>query len=347
MGDRRPLAGRVEVVPTRTVSGLLELIVARDREAVVEAVAELGRAEGLDAVIALLADVQREVGRRWQGRNWSVADEHAATALVDLALAAAALDTPPPELTLGPVVVTCAEEEWHVVPARMFAEQLRARGWDVIFLGASTPADHLGAYLGRGPVAAVAVSCSVPIHLRGARRSIAAAHQAGVPIMAGGAGFGNTPARALAVGADAWATSVEEAHRVASLWSDSPPSLAGPRDDREQLALAADRGVVVDAAMADLAVHFGDMAAYTAWQLQKTREDLDYIVQSVEAALLTGDDTVVVEFVRWTESVLFARGVPPTAVLLGINGLRRSLPRRHEGASRLLAMAADLVSGSG
>ena len=330
-----------------TVHGLLELIVARDREAVLEAVADLLGAAGLDAVIAVLADVQREVGRRWQAQDWSVADEHAATGLIDLALAAAALDIPTPEPVLGSVVVTCAEEEWHVLPARMFAEQLRARGWDVVFLGASTPADHLATYLARRPVAAVAVSCSVPLHLPGARHSIVAAHGAGMPVMAGGAGFGDTPARALALGADAWAPSIEEAHRAASSWSGSPPPLASARDDREQLALAADRHVVVGEAMTELAVHFRELGAYSPWQLGKTREDLDYIVRFVEAALLTGDATVVTEFVPWLVAVLSARGVPSRAVLLGIESLRRCLPGQHETAARLLDMAADRVDRLG
>ena len=325
-----------------TVHGLLDLIVARDREAVVGAVLDVARAEGLDAVIGLLADVQREVGRRWQGQGWSVADEHAATALADLALAAAALRFPMGEPTLGSVVVTCAEEEWHVLPARMFAEQLRAYGWDVVFLGASTPADHLARYLARRPVVAVAVSCSVPVHLPGARRSVVAAHEVGVPVVAGGAAFGTTPARALAVGADAWATSIEQAHRAASSWSGCSLPLASPRDDREQVALAADRQAVVEDAMADLALHLPAMGAYSPRELKKTQEDLDYIIRFVEAAVLTADDTVVVEFVGWLVPLLSARGVSPNAVLLGIQSLRRCLPGEHESAARLLEIAADL-----
>jgi methanogenic corrinoid protein MtbC1 len=327
----------------QTVHGLLELIVARDRDAVVEAALNVARDEGLDAVIALLAGVQREVGRRWQDLDWSVADEHAATALADLALAAAALAFPMGEQTLGAVVVTCAEEEWHVLPARMFAEQLRAYGWDVVFLGASVPADHLTRYLAGRPVVAVGVSCSIPVHLPGARRSIAAAHEVGVPVMAGGAGFGTTPARAVAVGADAWARSIQEAHQTASSWSRCVPALGRPRDDREQLALAADRQDVVDEAMADLAAHFPEMRAYSPWQLKKAREDLDYIVRFVEAALLTADDTVVVEFVDWLVPLLSARGVPPNAVHLGIESLGRCLPREHVSAARLLGVAAGLV----
>lgn len=326
-----------------TVHGLLDLIVARDREAVVETVVDLARAEGLDHVIALLAGVQYEVGRLWQGQDWSVADEHAATALSDLALAAAALTIPPAESTLAPVVVTCVEEEWHVLPARMFAEQLRAHGWDVVFLGASTPADHLAAYLRRHPVVAVGVSCSIPVNLPGARRSIVAAHESGVPVMAGGSGFGTTPVRAVAVGADAWATSIAEAHAAASSWASSPPPLAHPTDDREQLALAADRHDMVDDVMADLAVQSSDVAGYSASQLRKTREDLDYIVRFVEAAVLTADDTVVVEFVRWLIPLLSARGVPPQTVLVGIESLRRHLPLQHRTAARLLELASRLV----
>jgi methanogenic corrinoid protein MtbC1 len=326
-----------------TVYGLLERIVARDREGVVETVTELAQAEGLATVIALLAGVQREVGRLWQDQEWSVADEHAATALADLALAAAALGSPTAEPTLGSVVVTCAEEEWHILPARMFAEQLRAYGWDVVFLGASTPADHLARYLARRPVVAVGVSCSVPVHLPGARRSIVAAHDAGMPVVAGGAAFGTSPTRALAVGADAWATSTEEAHGVVGEWSRISPPLASPRDDREQLALAADRQVVVDEAMADLVAHFPEAVPYSPWQLKKSQEDLNYILRFVEAALLTGDDTVVVEFVGWLVPLLSARGVPPGVVQLGITCLRRCLPREHEGARRLLDLAADLV----
>ena len=326
-----------------TVYGLLERIVAGDREALLEAVLHVARSEGLDEVIALLAGVQREVGRRWQDQEWSVADEHAATALADLALAAAALGAPTATPTLGSFVVTCAEEEWHILPARMFAEQLRAHGWDVVFLGASTPADHLARYLSRRAVVALGVSCSVPVHLPGARRSIVAAHEVGVPVVAGGAGFGTTPARALAIGADAWAASIEAAHRAASAWAGRPPPMASPRDDREQLALAADRPVIVEEAMADLSVHFPEVVAYSPWQLKKAREDLDYIVRFVEAALLTGDDTVVVEFVSWLVPLLSARGVPPRVVLLGIKCLRRCLSREHEGAQRLLDLAADLV----
>ena len=119
---------------------VLELIQARRRDDALELVRSAARDAGLAAAVKLLAEVQQAVGDLWQQNELTVADEHAATAVVDLALAAACLEAERrPHALGGTVVVACAEEEWHVMPARMFAEQLTAAGWDVVFLGAQHP----------------------------------------------------------------------------------------------------------------------------------------------------------------------------------------------------------------
>ena len=89
---------------------------------VVDMVRATTQSAGIDATVSLLADVQREVGLRWQTRQWTVAEEHAATAIVDIALTAAALETTPPASEVAAVLV-CGEGEWHGLPARMAAEQ--------------------------------------------------------------------------------------------------------------------------------------------------------------------------------------------------------------------------------
>jgi methanogenic corrinoid protein MtbC1 len=60
-----------------------------------------------DLVQGLLAPAQAEVGRRWEANRWSVADEHAATAITDAVLAALAWRIEAAE-DQGHVVVTCA-----------------------------------------------------------------------------------------------------------------------------------------------------------------------------------------------------------------------------------------------
>lgn len=319
---------------------VLELIQARRRDDALELVRSAARDAGLPAAVKLLAEVQRKVGDLWQHNELTVADEHASTAIVDLALAAACFEADrrrhAPE---GTVVVACAEEEWHVMPARMFAEQVRAAGWDVVFLGASTPAEHLQRFVAAERPAAVAVSCTVPLYLHGARRAISASHAAGVPVLAGGAAFGTAPNRAAAIGADAWAATLDGAVATLSGWvSDRPPLAAPLVDEAPALAAGAERPLIVERAMSSLADRFPPLADYANWQLARTREDLDYILRFVEASLLTGDDSIITGFASWLKSVLAARGLPDGIVPLGISVLRGCLPEGLNEVDRLLTV---------
>lgn len=317
---------------------VLELIQARRRDDALELVRSAARDAGLAAAVKLLAEVQQAVGDLWQQNELTVADEHAATAVVDLALAAACLEAERrPHALGGTVVVACAEEEWHVMPARMFAEQLTAAGWDVVFLGASTPAEHLQRFVAAEPPAAVAVSCTVPLYLHGARRAIAASHAAGVPVLAGGAAFGTAPNRAAAIGADAWASTLDGAVATLSRWVSNRPPLAAPLvDDAPALAAGADRPMIVERAMSALASRYPPLADYTSGQLARTREDLDYILRFAEASLLTGDDSIITSFASWLKSVLAARGLPDGILPLGIGVLQECLPEGLNQVDRLL-----------
>jgi len=319
---------------------VLELIQSYRRQEVVELVRSVARDADLAAAVALLAEVQREVGRRWQHQEFTVADEHAATAVVDLALAAACLEAEHsrPLAAAGAVVVVCAEEEWHILPARMFAEQLRAAGWEVVFLGGSLPADHLQRFLAASPPTAVALSCTVPLHLSGARRAVSASHAAGVPVLAGGAAFGPAAIRAAAIGADAWASIPGQAAAIVAGWASDRPALAAPTaDEAPALALSAERPVLVDRAMSVLAARYRPLGQYTPWQLARTREDFDYIIRFVEAAMLTKDDSIATDFTGWLASLLAARGLPNGIVSYSIGVLRDCLPLSSSEADRLLA----------
>ena len=97
---------------------------------------------------------------------------------------------------------------------RMAAEVLRTHGWLVTFLGASTPADHLRRFVDEVGAIGVVVSCSVPIFLSGALRSVQAAQAAGVPVLAGGRAFGPDDLRARRLGADGWAPDAVAAGRL-------------------------------------------------------------------------------------------------------------------------------------
>jgi methanogenic corrinoid protein MtbC1 len=300
-----------------------------------------------DLVQGLLGPAQVEVGRRWEANRWSVADEHAATAITDAVLAALAWRIEAAE-DQGHVVVTCAEGEWHSLPARMVAEVLRMHGWLVTFLGASTPADHLRRFLTEVNAVGVVVSCSVPIFLSGALRSVQAAQAEGVPVLVGGRAFGPDDLRARRLGADGWAPDAAAAARLLGEWRRQPPAVdkrpTGMRD-AEALELEAARPELVEAAMGELFLRFPPLAGYNETQLARTREDLGYILRFLEAALLTDDPRLFLDdFLPWLTGVLTSRGLPAAVVAVGLEALGAVLdgfPRGRELIVRGRRLTAD------
>jgi methanogenic corrinoid protein MtbC1 len=298
-------------------------------------------------VQGLLAPAQAEVGRRWEANQWSVADEHAATAISDAVLGALTWRIEAAE-DQGHVVVTCAEGEWHALPARMAAEVLRLHNWQVTFLGPSTPADHLRRFLAELGAVGVVISCSVPIFLGGAQRLVQAAQSTGVPALVGGRAFGPDDLRARRLGADGWAPDAGAAAHLLAGWRQQPPQVArrpASAIDRESLELEAARAQLVEAAMNELFLRFSPLAGYSQAQLARTREDLGYILQFLQAALLTDDPRIFLdEFLPWLTRVLTSRGLPADVVPIGLEALGAALdgyPRGQELTAQGRRLAAD------
>ncbi|MGB8944850.1 MAG: B12-binding domain-containing protein, partial [Streptomyces sp.] len=94
-------------------------------------------------LLDLIAPVQARVGVEWAANRIGVAQEHAATAINDRVITLTA-DVGVPDTAPDPaqrrrrITVACVDGEWHALPARLLAEVLRQRGWQVDFLGAHT-----------------------------------------------------------------------------------------------------------------------------------------------------------------------------------------------------------------
>ncbi|WP_249044837.1 cobalamin B12-binding domain-containing protein, partial [Crossiella equi] len=115
----------------------------------------------VEVLVDVIAAGQRVVGTRWQRGEWTVAQEHAATAVAVAATRAVRRTVDRLPRTRGSVVVACAEREWHELPAMIIGCALRAAGWDTTVLGASTTPARLNQHLHDHGPDATAVSCSV------------------------------------------------------------------------------------------------------------------------------------------------------------------------------------------
>ena len=278
-------------------------------------------------MIDLIARTQGRVGELWAANEWSIAREHAATAISERALAVVAARTSVRPVR-GRIAIACVDGEWHSLPVRILAETLRLDGWRVDFLGASVPGPHLVTHLHQTGPDAVALSCMLPTRLPRAHAAITAARSAGVPVIAGGRGFGADGRYARKLGSDAWAAGAEDA--VDRLATDWPPVMGDPYDsaflgDEEYTWVVRQRSALIETALRRLTADYPAVGRYDERQLDSTAEDLGHIADFLAASLYVGDDRIFTDFVEWTASVLSARQVPGVALRTGLRLVREQL----------------------
>lgn len=278
----------------------------------------------------VLSPLEAEVGDRWHRGEWGVTEEHTVTSTLEtvVALLAGSFDVPEGARR---VVVACAEGDNHSLPARMVAAHLVFQGWRAVFLGAGQPAADLGVFLRADPPEALVLSCAIATALPGARACIREAHAAGVPVLAGGPGFGPDGSRANALGADAWTADAEQVGEILQDWAPDPVAAeSGARDGGEELprldrcraALAARAAASVDATGAPA----------------RLRSDLELLLDALAASLLLDDPGLVVELAAWQRSVPGPGAVDAGAALAA---LREALPADLPRAAAFLDAAAS------
>ncbi|KAA0941233.1 cobalamin B12-binding domain-containing protein [Streptomyces apricus] len=269
-------------------------------------------------LLDVIARVQGKVGEEWAANRLSVAQEHAATAINERAVAALSLHpaarTAP---TRGRITVACVDGEWHALPARLLAEVLTLRGWRVDYLGAQVPGPHLIAHLHRTNSDAVALSSSIATRLPTAHAAITACQAIGVPVLVGGAAFGPDGRYAFLLDADAWAP---DARAAADRLAAGP--LPRPRRDHQQLddlphladqeytLITRNSAALVRTVFTALEAAFPALRTYSELQREHTAEDLAHIVEFLGTALYLGDEDLFASFITWTAQILTARGVP-------------------------------------
>lgn len=295
-------------------------------------------------MIDLIGGTQARVGDLWAANQWSVAREHAATAISERALAAVAARTTV-KPSRGRVTIACVDGEWHALPTRILAEMLRLDGWRVDFLGANVPGPHLITHLHQTGPDVVALSCMIATRLPRAHAAITACRAAGVPVIAGGRGFGPGGSYAQHLGADAWAAGAEEAvHRLARNWPphNHDPQLSAYLGDDEYTYVVRHRPDLIRTAMRRLADAYPTMREYNQRQRDATAEDMAHIVDFLAAALYVSEPAIFTDFVAWTEGVLRARGVPPVALRVGLETIQSQL-HDYPAATVILASGAARI----
>ena len=131
---------------------------------------------------------QEEIGARWQRNEISIAQEHMATAISQLALAELFRDEQPSAPNGRKVIVACVEGEMHEFPARLVADELDVAGFDVRFLGANVPLEALVSFIAREDPDLVVLSATMAFHADAVRAAVHRVRSAApaLPVAIGG-----------------------------------------------------------------------------------------------------------------------------------------------------------------
>jgi methanogenic corrinoid protein MtbC1 len=157
----------------------------------------------------IVQDAQREIGRLWQEDRITIAQEHMATAISQLALAHLFQRSEFRRRVNKKVVIACVPGEHHEFPARLLADALEVQGYDVRFLGADVPLDSLMHSIETETPHVVALSVTMLFHLPALRAAVAAVRALKNPellVAIGGSPFESSPSLAADMGADVVAT---------------------------------------------------------------------------------------------------------------------------------------------
>jgi methanogenic corrinoid protein MtbC1 len=161
-----PMAGAAPAAAHRDayLQALLERDAARARAVAEEALA--GGVTVADLYAEVLGPALADVGHMWALDKLNVAQEHYATSVTQALIAAIAADAPAPSDGRF-AVVTSTPEELHLLGGHMVADLLQREGWEVMNLGANTPAADLAELVEAECPDVVALSASTAGRLPG------------------------------------------------------------------------------------------------------------------------------------------------------------------------------------
>lgn len=325
-------------VDDELVAELVDRFALADRTGAVARIREL-RDQGYSDVVLreLLAAAVQHVGALWQDGLWTITQEHAATAVAEAVLTHLEAATSP-VAPIGVVAVIAADGEWHALPARLAAHGFEHAGLEVRYLGAGVPDDDVARSLPSAGADVLAVSVTVASNLPGAARTVAAGHAAGLPVLVGGGAI--DARRARAIGADGYATTIDDGATLARTWCQGELPTTRTPGMRSELvrALARSRLQLRDRAFAGTAARWDALEDADDPLLDRITEDLEQHLDHLVAALSVDDPSVYLDQVSWFASVHAGRQLPRTVLPAQIAALAEAIGALDPVAPDALAL---------
>ncbi|MFW5998682.1 MAG: cobalamin B12-binding domain-containing protein [Halanaerobiaceae bacterium] len=162
------------------------------------------------------------IGLLWENGDISVAEEHLASSIVSRIISSFYSMFLVDKITRGKTIITAIANEYHEIGARLIADALEYKGWDVEYLGANIPKKDLIDILLKIRPFFLGLSVTLPFNIENAIDTITEIRSIpelkDINILIGGKVFNENPELWKKTGADAWAADTREAKIIAEKW---------------------------------------------------------------------------------------------------------------------------------
>lgn len=173
---------------------------AGDRRGAIRVLLEDGYEQGVPVQqlhLGVVQAAQHRIGALWEQNEVTIAQEHVATAIAQLALSCLYPRVPREPRNGRRVLIACVEGEQHEMGPRILCDLLEISGFDVTYLGANVPTESLVDMVRRERPDLLALSASLSFHVPTLRRAIAEVRASSIgrelPIAVGGHAFTWSP----------------------------------------------------------------------------------------------------------------------------------------------------------
>lgn len=161
-----------------------------------------------------------EIGRRWEAAEVTVADEHAATAIVRCVMTAGMLRCAGPGSDDRRIVLACVDGNRHDVGLQMVSDAFVLAGWQVLCLGADVPGPETVECAIDWRADLLGLSVAFAQQMRSVREITSRFRETvdggGPPVLVGGMAANRYPWLARAMGANAIASNSRDAVETAN-----------------------------------------------------------------------------------------------------------------------------------
>jgi len=292
--------------------------------------------------IEILRKGLSQIGSQWYEGEVTVQQEHFASTQAIRKLDALLSAAPPPTRDRT-ILVACPPIEDHIFPPLLITLFLRRRGWNVIYLGANVPQDHLDESIeaiSPDLVIMTAMQLYTAANLKQVAHFLA---DKGVLLGYGGLIFTILPSLIEIIPGyylgDSLDLVVQEAEKLLT----DPPRLSSTAPPSAEYQQAFESFIK---ALPDINAYMWDVINQNGMELGHLEIANEYLARDIKAALKLGDIGFAGEELSWIEALIENRNVPQENLRKYMNYYQQALEKYLDERGKPIIEWAQMMTNS-